>query len=166
MEEKSNFKEILKENILLIIIVIILMLISLVTYFVRHYVKNESVDTPTVKEKVDPNKIYELNEYRSIKVTRQSLINSYYSRYIKMTVDDPERSWDMLSKEGKAYFLDDIKRYVKFLKDKETIHTYYNTVVQYKTNGNVITIIDSENYKYNLYIYGIWDYEVEFVKLV
>ena len=172
MEEQVSLKEILKENIILIILIVIIAVVSLVMAVTKNLEKKDITDYSEVKDnnkisdKIDTKKIYNENEYRVINVTNQALINAYYMRYIRMTVDNPKRSWDMLSVKGKEYFFNDIDKYLQFLDDKKTIHTYFNEVYQYKIEGGTVTLIDTEDYKYRLIIYGVWDYEVEFVKLV
>ena len=172
MEDKVSLKEVLSENKILLCITVLIIVIALGSTIFgivkTNQKKNEKYPIPEYHEYVP--KTFEKNEYREMTVAEYTLVNAYYTRYIRFTLEDPERAWDMLSHEGKDYFKYDYDKYLKHIKETKTIFTYKNNVFQYKIeedgNRQVITIVDSENYKYRFYVYGIWDYEVEFIKLV
>ena len=172
MEDKVSLKEILLENKVLVTITVIVILFALGSTIFGIIKANKEKNTrfpiPEYHEYVP--KTYKRNEYRPMYVEEYTLINAYYSRYIRLSLENPEKAWDMLSHEGKDYFDYNYEKYAAHVKETKTVFTYKNNVFQYKVEDEgkrqVVTLIDSENYKYRFYVYGIWDYEVEFIKLV
>ena len=173
MNDKITLKELLKENLILILIIVVIFSVSVISAVVKTI--EEKAENKTVKigdqnvdinYNIDLDKTYKTNEYQIVSISDYALVNSYFLRYNRLTITNPDKAWEMLSKSGKEYFQLNYDNYLAFLKDKETILTYKSTVKQYKIEGNIITLIDTENYKYKFTTHGVWDFEVEFIKLV
>jgi hypothetical protein len=173
MNDKITLKEMLKENLVLIAIIVVIFCVSIGMAVFKSMQKKDINDYAKIKEqnfdinkKIDTDKVYKTNEYQIVHISDYTLVNSYFLRYNRMTLTNPEKAWNMLSKEGKEAFNLDYDKYLAFLKDKKTILTYGATVKQFKKEGNIITLMDTENYKYKFTTHGVWDFEVEFIKLV
>lgn len=159
----KTVKEFFKENKIFIIagISIVILCIGIYYYTARArkivYDKGEDKDIEYIERK------YAANEYSPVTIELIDLLQEYYLYYIRLQVNNPDEAYDMLTDECKSRFNNDIKEYKNYIKQINTILTLDNKVEKYrvdKYNNQIIEIVDSEQNKYTIYEYGVWDIKI------
>lgn len=160
----DKIKKVIKENLIWFIILIVLLLIVIV-YFVINMINDKKIynDAMLNGENIPyiPHN-YGDNEYKVVTVDVYDVINSYYQKYIDKMLNDPKSAWVLLSEETKnESFNNDYREYQSYIKKNITVKTKENIVSKYRINNDgVITVIDSENYIYEINENGVWNYTI------
>ena len=160
----DNFISAIKENKKLIIITLIVIVI-VVGIALYNNLKPVPEYNPEVNEYNEVNYIkknYKVNEYSVVNISELDLLNAYLKKYLTLATTKPEEAFNMLSKESKESFNNNIDEYKKYVKSITSIYTKDNQVVKYrKGEGKGATeIVDSEKNKYIIIEHSIWDIEI------
>lgn len=167
----NSVKKFISENKVLSIIFIVIIGIA-ISFFIIDFINDRKIyqsDLYNNEEVPYINKKYEDNEYKVVTISDEDIARHYYRDFIKMVVTNPEEAWKVTIQDGDEETIDfkeDYKVFKSYVDKMVTKKTISNDIVRYhykKGNSyNIITVVDSENYMYEIYEYGIWNYKVGF----
>lgn len=165
----DKVKEVLKDNIPIIIVAVVVIAIA-IGYKIYENKRDSEIYESGLQSneivKFQP-KVYEENEYRVIDVADQDIAVFYYKDILDKMVNDRKSLYQMLTKdERKSY--KDFQEFDKEIEKRFHVNFKYNTLEEYsvKEKGNfsrTFVLLDSDNYLYQVYEYGVWNFEVEFI---
>ena len=167
----DKVKEIISENKVLIIVLLVILSIG-IAYFIIDYIAGKKIYNSGLNSNESVNYIekkYDDNEYKVMRIDEVDMVQLYYKDFVNKMINNPQKAWEYTFQNGENNSINFGKKYDVFKKELDKIitkKTNSNIVVKYlyenEDDYNIITIIDSENYKYEFYEYGVWKYKVSF----
>ena len=159
----KEVKKFIKENRIFIIAGTLIVLLCIGIYFYTARARNIVYDKGEDNDIEYIERNYKANEYRPVTIELVDLLQEYYLYYLRLQVNNPDEAYNMLTDECKSKFNNDVSEYKKYVKEINTILTLENKVEKYrvdKYNNQIIEIIDSEQNRYTIYEYGVWDFKI------
>ena len=157
----------IKNNYIFVGIILLVIILFTVLVVVRLKDKNQNYSWSPIEGEVSYDiKKHEANEYKIITVEDQDIAVSYYRNWIYLVVNNPEEAYKLLSKNSLKEY-DTYEKFLAWVNRYKTVNTQNNTLKGYslKKNGghNEFVILSSENMKYRLFEYSVWNYKVEII---
>lgn len=169
----NDVKYLIKKNMVLVCILAVLIIVAVVLFVIQHDFSLEKIDYIKKAEEgyaVNPTwetKVYKDNEYIATTIPEGDLYQAYYRKYLQYMLYDQERAYEMLTENTKKNKFKTLDDYKKHANDITTIYTIQNRIENYSIEDElthkVLTIKDTEKHIYKFYIYGIWNFEVEYI---
>lgn len=156
MEEKSN--EYLKYILIVLIVVGIPLLIVFLT--------RKDDDSNQIINRVQYElKNYSINEVIPVYITDEELIKKYYSEYISLVINNPEKAFALLDDETLMNKFDNFKSFEKYFNELKKSNDFYiavvrNYAIERYDGKNYYYVVDSIGNKYTFIESSIMNYQV------